>query len=127
MQRKVMQSTLAMLSLSFFAVVVAIGLIGSPEAEALPSNDVTRVYYHDAEHTQYAGEEWIMSCSGAVGMMVDGVRAKYHISISETCVDPMRQTYKCYVCNVVNGYPMNPMCNSQPPAGQIRYCPPRGF
>jgi hypothetical protein len=105
------------------AGAIAIGLLGSKSAEALPGQDVTHVYFFDAEHTQYAGEEWVMTCRGAPpggGLMIDGVRADHYTVITDRC-DGSGINYTCRKCEGINGYPIQPRCN--PPYPWSAVCP----
>lgn len=63
----------------------ALWLMPSPSADALPSQEVYRVYYFDSAKTQPAGEKWVTSCWGVVNEMLWGVETSYYQSYSEPC------------------------------------------
>jgi hypothetical protein len=101
---------LAVSLLVLVGVGVAIGLVGSPDAEARSSKEVYHIYYYDEARTQYAGEELLLSCYGAAHQMIDGVRTAYYRKTSESC-DTGSWASTCFRCSSpVNGFPTLPVC-----------------
>jgi hypothetical protein len=102
-----------LLAASLFALVSAgavVGLISSQSAEALPSKEVYHIYYYDEARTQYAGEELLLACRGAIHQMIDGVRTPYYRKTSENC-DTGSWASTCFRCSsAVNGFPTLPVC-----------------
>jgi hypothetical protein len=65
--------------------VCALSLMPNPSADALPSQEVYRLYYADSAKTQLVGEKWVTSCYGVVNIMLWGVQTSYYRSVSEPC------------------------------------------
>ena len=127
MQYNVNKRNVTLLSMLVLAVATfLITLFVNQEVEAMPSNDVTHVYFYDKARTQYAGEEWVMTCEGAPpggALMVDGVRAPYYVVISEPC-DGRTRSVACKKCEggSMKPFPVLPRCTPPGPIGV--YCGP---
>ncbi|MBC8072782.1 MAG: hypothetical protein IAG13_30960 [Deltaproteobacteria bacterium] len=75
----------------FITGVLMLGAVGavtySQRAEALPSNEVTIVYYATAAKADgdEVGEKLRTSCGGVVNIMLWGVTSRYGRSFSTPC------------------------------------------
>lgn len=93
------------------AIAAAVVLTAPEPAEALPSKEMWRTYYNNANYDEEVGELYVTSCAGVVNEMTWGVKSRYSISHSESCSGTGTSGTKCYVNGVLTLCPSD-LCDS---------------